>query len=84
MQARICTRLQVRLVSTPFEDRSYYVNIRKALVAGFFMQVRWRGRGACSALLLLTDGEACFSWRCGDPVSEDDKLAAVLLLPLCH
>lgn len=37
--ARICQRLNVKLVSTPFEDRSYYTNIRKALVAGFFMQV---------------------------------------------
>jgi pre-mRNA-splicing factor ATP-dependent RNA helicase DHX15/PRP43 len=30
-------------VSTPFEDRNYYTNIRKALVAGFFMQVTWLG-----------------------------------------
>jgi hypothetical protein len=28
------------MVSTPFEDKSYYVNIRKAITAGFFMQVR--------------------------------------------
>jgi HrpA-like RNA helicase len=27
------------LVSTPFEDKSYYTNIRKALASGFFMQV---------------------------------------------
>lgn len=27
------------LVSTPFEDKSYYLNIRKALTSGFFMQV---------------------------------------------
>lgn len=27
------------LVSTPFEDKSYYTNIRKALTSGFFMQV---------------------------------------------
>jgi hypothetical protein len=38
-QARICQRMSVKLISTPFEDRSYYTNIRKALVAGFFMQV---------------------------------------------
>lgn len=36
---RICTRLGVKLVSTPFEDKNYYVNIRKALTAGYFMQV---------------------------------------------
>lgn len=27
------------LLSTPFEDKSYYLNIRKALTSGFFMQV---------------------------------------------
>jgi hypothetical protein len=37
--ARICTRLNVPLVSTPFEDKSYYINIRKAVTAGYFMQV---------------------------------------------
>lgn len=39
MQSRICTRQNVRMVSTPFEDKNYYTNIRKALTAGFFMQV---------------------------------------------
>lgn len=33
------------LVSTPFEDKSYYVNIRKALTAGFFMQVAHKEGG---------------------------------------
>lgn len=37
---RICTRLQVRLVSTDFSSKEYYTNIRKALVAGYFMQAR--------------------------------------------
>lgn len=37
--ARICSRLNVPLVSTPFEDKSYYMNIRKAITAGYFMQV---------------------------------------------
>jgi hypothetical protein len=37
--ARICSRLNVPLVSTPFEDKSYYMNIRKAISAGYFMQV---------------------------------------------
>lgn len=27
--ARICARMGVALVSTPFEDKNYYVNIRK-------------------------------------------------------
>ena len=37
--ARICQRLGVDLVSTDFSDRFYYVNIRKAIVSGYFMQV---------------------------------------------
>jgi hypothetical protein len=63
LQTRICTRLQVRLVSTDFASKEYYTNIRKALVAGYFMQVgrcwaRWalhavgwvlHFRKACSA-----------------------------------
>ncbi|CAK7274322.1 DEAH-box ATP-dependent RNA helicase prp43 [Sporothrix epigloea] len=32
----------VELVSTPWGDKNYYVNIRRALVAGFFMQVAHR------------------------------------------
>ncbi|KAI9885695.1 MAG: exosome non-catalytic core subunit rrp46 [Watsoniomyces obsoletus] len=36
---RIMEVHEVELVSTPFEDKKYYENIRRALVAGFFMQV---------------------------------------------
>ncbi|KAL1955165.1 hypothetical protein VTO42DRAFT_8980 [Malbranchea cinnamomea] len=36
---RIMEREGIELVSTPFEDKRYYENIRRALVAGFFMQV---------------------------------------------
>lgn len=36
---RIMTRLGLELKSTDFRDKSYYVNIRKAMVSGFFMQV---------------------------------------------
>ena len=32
-------RLQIPLLSTDFKSRYYYVNIRKAICAGFFMQV---------------------------------------------
>lgn len=32
--ARICTRMGVQLVSTPFEDKAYYVNIRKVGAGG--------------------------------------------------
>ena len=36
---RVCARLQIKLCSTPFHSPQYYPNLRKALVAGFFMQV---------------------------------------------
>lgn len=39
---RIMEREEVELISTPFEDKKYYENIRRALVAGFFMQVAKR------------------------------------------
>ncbi|SMQ54025.1 unnamed protein product [Zymoseptoria tritici ST99CH_3D7] len=36
---RIMEREEVELISTPFTDKNYYNNIRRALVSGFFMQV---------------------------------------------
>ncbi|KAE8133348.1 P-loop containing nucleoside triphosphate hydrolase protein [Aspergillus pseudotamarii] len=36
---RIMEREELEMVSTPFEDKNYYENIRRALCAGFFMQV---------------------------------------------
>ncbi|KAI9732377.1 MAG: DEAH-box ATP-dependent RNA helicase prp43 [Cirrosporium novae-zelandiae] len=36
---RIMEREELELMSTPFEDKKYYDNIRRALLAGFFMQV---------------------------------------------
>lgn len=36
---RIMEREELDLMSVPFEDKNYYTNIRRALVAGFFMQV---------------------------------------------
>jgi len=36
---RIMDRFSLRKASTDFASREYYVNIRKALVSGFFMQV---------------------------------------------
>lgn len=36
---RIMEREEIEFVSVPFEDKKYYENIRRALVAGFFMQV---------------------------------------------
>lgn len=37
--AKIMKRFNLPLVSTEFTSKEYYINIRKALVAGFFMQV---------------------------------------------
>lgn len=36
---RVMERQELELVSTPFSDKKYYPNIRRALVSGFFMQV---------------------------------------------
>jgi pre-mRNA-splicing factor ATP-dependent RNA helicase DHX15/PRP43 len=36
---RIMTRFNLKMCSTDFNNREYYVNIRKALLAGYFMQV---------------------------------------------
>lgn len=37
--ARIMDRFDLKRISTDFNSRDYYLNIRKALVSGFFMQV---------------------------------------------
>lgn len=39
---RIMEKSEIDLMSTDFQDKNYYVNIRRALVAGFFMQVAKR------------------------------------------
>ncbi|KAK0650879.1 putative Pre-mRNA-splicing factor ATP-dependent RNA helicase PRP43 [Cercophora samala] len=36
---RIMETHEIELVSTPFNNKDYYTNIRRALLAGFFMQV---------------------------------------------
>ncbi|KIH66749.1 helicase protein [Ancylostoma duodenale] len=40
--AKIMDKLNLRQVSTDFKSEDYYINIRKALLAGFFMQVAHR------------------------------------------
>jgi pre-mRNA-splicing factor ATP-dependent RNA helicase DHX15/PRP43 len=37
--AKIMTKAGLKLVSTDFQSKDYYVNIRKCMVEGFFMQV---------------------------------------------
>ena len=39
VQVRVCTRMGVQLVSTDFKSHDYYSNIRRAITAGYFMQV---------------------------------------------
>ena len=36
---RIMTRFNLKMCSTDFNSREYYVNIRKAMLSGYFMQV---------------------------------------------
>lgn len=36
---RIMSRFNLKLCSTDFNSRDYYVNIRKAMLSGYFMQV---------------------------------------------
>ncbi|MBE3045765.1 hypothetical protein IMZ48_25110, partial [Candidatus Bathyarchaeota archaeon] len=43
---RIMESRGLELMSTPFEDKDYYTNIRRALLAGFFMQVAKRDNSA--------------------------------------
>uniref|UniRef100_A0A7E4UQG1 RNA helicase n=1 Tax=Panagrellus redivivus TaxID=6233 RepID=A0A7E4UQG1_PANRE len=40
---RLMKRFNLKIVSTDFNSRDYYVNIRKSIVAGFFMQVAHLG-----------------------------------------
>ncbi|KAK0740701.1 P-loop containing nucleoside triphosphate hydrolase protein [Schizothecium vesticola] len=39
---RIMETNEIELMSTPFQDKEYYTNIRRALLTGFFMQVAMR------------------------------------------
>jgi hypothetical protein len=47
--SRIMDRFNLKRTSTDFTSKDYYINIRKALVTGFFMQVYkyalWRNEG---------------------------------------
>lgn len=42
---RIMEYEEMEIISTPFEDKSYFKNIQRALLAGFFMQVAMRQEG---------------------------------------
>lgn len=51
--SRIMDRFNLKRTSTDFTSKDYYVNIRKALVQGFFMQVRKRSNLAMISIDLL-------------------------------
>lgn len=53
---RIMEREEIDLVSTAFEDKKYYENIRRALVAGFFMQVA-KKEGGSKAYITVKDNQ---------------------------
>lgn len=46
--SRIMDRFNLKRTSTEFTSKDYYINIRKALVTGFFMQV-----SPCSCLTVI-------------------------------
>lgn len=53
---RIMEREEIELVSVPFEDKNYYSNIRRALVAGFFMQVA-KKEGSSKTYVTVKDNQ---------------------------
>ncbi|CRG84288.1 pre-mRNA-splicing factor ATP-dependent RNA helicase DHX15/PRP43 [Talaromyces islandicus] len=55
---RIMEREEVELVSTPFDDKKYYENIRRALVAGFFMQVAKKESTGKSVYTTVKDNQS--------------------------
>jgi pre-mRNA-splicing factor ATP-dependent RNA helicase DHX15/PRP43 len=52
---RIMERNEIELMSTSFENKKYYENIRRALVAGFFMQVAKRDGNGKSYVTVKDD-----------------------------
>lgn len=53
---RIMEREEIELMSTSFEDKKYYENIRRALVAGFFMQVA-KKEGSSKSYITVKDNQ---------------------------
>lgn len=54
---RIMEREELEMVSTPFEDKKYYENIRRALCAGFFMQIAKKDSGGKSVYTTIKDNQ---------------------------
>ena len=55
--ARIMARFNLKLCSTDFNSRDYYINIRKAMLAGYFMQVAHLER--TGHYLTVKDNQVC-------------------------
>lgn len=54
---RTCTRLGLRMVSNDFNSKDYYPSIRKAILTGFFSQVRGGVvGGGCTVVGGMWDG----------------------------
>lgn len=63
---RIMSRFNLKICSTDFNSRDYYINIRKAMLAGYFMQVAHLERAG--SYLTVKDNQVCslhcsFLWR---------------------
>lgn len=54
---RIMERSELEMISTPFEDKRYYENIRRALCSGFFMQVAKKESQGKSMYLTIKDNQ---------------------------
>lgn len=54
----IMKKEQIDLISTPFEDKAYYTNIRRALVTGFFMQVTKKAVGQANVYITVKDSQS--------------------------
>lgn len=54
---RIMEREELEMVSTPFEDKRYYENIRRALCAGFFMQIAKKEAQGKSMYMTVKDNQ---------------------------
>ena len=55
---RIMEREELEMVSTPYEDKKYYENIRRALCAGFFMQVAKKEAQGKSVYTTIKDNQS--------------------------
>ena len=56
--SRIMDRFNLKRISTEFTSKDYYLNIRKALVAGYFMQVSHRERNG--SYLTIKDNQIVY------------------------